>query len=336
MTTPEIVDGLIGTTHELPIDLTKNFDYQKLVVEEVEHYCTIEITDGLTEGGNHAYNSWDYWFGYLEREVNHTSLRNEVLTFANSIDNPRILSLGCGYGGVELSFARALRRPFELIGVDLNPRLFARVEKIAADEGLPMRVQPADLNFVTLRPESFDLIFAHAAIHHALNLEHLFDQVRRALRPGGRFIVQDIIGRSQVLFWRENHEHAARLVDRLPLRYRRDHQAGIRGWLPGRSLRLEPYIEPAEQHGMEGIRQEDIEREILARFEPVKLFKYGAFMRLICTHPIIGKRLDPTERRAHRVLDSLCEEDVRAVASGRLRPTELLGVFVPKAGAPAM
>jgi SAM-dependent methyltransferase len=257
-----------------------------------------------------------------------------VLAFANSIVNPRILSLGCGYGGVELSYARTLRRPFELIGLDLNPHLFAHVERIAADEGLPMRFQAADLNFITLRPASFDLIFAHAAIHHALNLEHLLDQIRLALRPGGRFIVLDIIGRSQVLFWRENHEYAARLIDHLPLRYRRNPWAGIRGWLGGHSLGLDPYSEPAEQHGMEGIRQEDIEREILARFEPLKLFKYSAFMRLICTHPIFGKRLDPTERRARRVLNSLCAEDVAAVASGKLRPTEMLGVFVPKAEAP--
>jgi SAM-dependent methyltransferase len=327
MTIPTAADDLIGTTNDVPIDLTKNFDYQRLVAEEVEHYSTIEVTDALTEGGIHSHSSWDHWYRYLEREVFHTTLGDEVLAFADSIVDPCILSLGCGYGGVELGYARRLGRPFELLGLDLNPHLFARAEKIAADEGLPMRFRAADLNFITLRPASFDLIFAHAAIHHALNLEHLLDQVRRALRPGGRFIVLDIIGQSQVLFWRENHEYAARLIDLLPLRYR---WAGIRGWLRGRSIGLGPYSEPAEQHGMEGIRQEEIEREILARFEPLKLFRYGAFMRLICTHPILGKRLDPADSRARRVLESLCAEDVAAVASGRLRPTELLGVFVPK------
>ena len=86
-------------------------------------------------------------------------------------------------------------------------------------EELPIHFQSLDLNRVELEPGYFDVIYAVASIHHILNLEHLFAQLHRGLKDDGRLVIVDIIGKTQVEFWRENVEYAARVVKRLPARY---------------------------------------------------------------------------------------------------------------------
>src|SRR3712207_8383080 len=43
----------------------------------------------------------------------------------------------------------------------------------------------ADLNTLRLEPGSADAVFAHSAVHHVQDLEHLYATVHAALRPGG-------------------------------------------------------------------------------------------------------------------------------------------------------
>jgi len=121
-----------------------------------------------------------------------------------------------------------------------------------------------------------------------------------------------------VVFWKENVEFAAGVIKRMPLRYRPVVGKGLssasmalsRARFFLRHLPFDPYsiipkyAEPAAQVGMEGIRQEEIEPLILQRFTPLKLFKYNAFMRMICTNPYFGSRLHPEIRKDRRYLRS--------------------------------
>jgi ubiquinone/menaquinone biosynthesis C-methylase UbiE len=321
-------DALVSTTRDIKVDLTRDAQYDELVNEEIEHYSAIEVTKELTEGGTHAQKAWAYYFEYLQRHLFHTSFHDEVVAHANSVSSPRLLSLGCGYGGQDLMIASRLSRPFEIIAIDLNSRLFAEAERRARSEDFNIQFVPADMNFISIQPGAFDVIYAHASLHHALNLEHLFDQIYCGLKDNGRLVVLDIIGKTQVLFWKENVEFAARLIRNLPFRYR--------PWVSKLFWRsvmfnpysvIEPYSEPAIQVGMEGIRQEEIEPLLQQRFTPVKLFKYNAYMRLICTNPAIGPRLDPAQPRARAYLDKLIDLEMQQIENGNLRATELLGVF---------
>jgi SAM-dependent methyltransferase len=321
-------DDLITTTRDVKIDLTRGTQYDRLVKEEIKHYSAIDVTNDLLEGGIFTHDCWSFYFQYLGRTLFHTWFDKEVAAHANQIDRPRLLSLGCGYGGHELSIAAKLRKPFELIAVDLNPKLFREAEHRAQNTGLDIKFITTDLNFISVSPVSFDVIYAHASLHHILNLEHLFKQIHQGLKDNGRLIVLDIIGKTQVLFWKENVEFAAGIIKRMPLRYRP--AVGKRLW---RYLRFDPYsiipkyAEPAVQVGMEGIRQEEIEPLILQRFIPLKLFKYNAFMRMICTNPYFGSRLHPEIRKDRKYLEKLINLDNQQIASGKLRPTEMFGVF---------
>jgi SAM-dependent methyltransferase len=308
----------LSVSSQIDIDLTNSFDYQKLVREEIEEYSNIEVTDNLREGGVHAHKAWEYWFSFLQRSWQ-TRFGKEIKDFCNNRNHPKILSLGCGYGGVEIAIAKGLKQPYSMIAVDLNPMLFdAAIEETKASN-LNIQFEEADLNFIKLKKNSFDLVFAHASLHHVLNLENLCEQIYTGLKNDGRLVILDIIGKTQVLFWEENVNFAIELVASMPKKYK----VGVDDY----KTIIPPYQEPAIQVGMEGIRQEEIESQISRWFSPLKVFKYGAFMRLICTHPILGKNINPDVPEDLKYLDYLCNLDLEQVKEQKLRPTEIFAVY---------
>jgi SAM-dependent methyltransferase len=322
----------LGIAESVTLDQTDTEDYRRLVSEEIEHYSDIAVTDGLTEGGVHAHKSWSYYFGYLGQHHFKADFHDAVVQTLAGRYAPRALSLGCGYGGHDLAIARRLEQPFELFAVDLNPRIYDRALRIARDERLPIRFRSLDLNHVALEPASFDVIYAMASIHHILNLEHLFEQLHRGLKADGRLVIMDIIGKSQVEFWRENVEHAARVVKRLPARYRGGLGQGLwkRLFFDPYTI-ISPYVEPELQRGMEGIRQEEIVPLLDRWFQPERVSYYDAYMRLICTNPILGRSIDPDNPEDREVLESLIDEEMALIASGKLRPTEVFGIYTKRA-----
>jgi len=305
---------LLPSARAVEADWTETYDYPRLREEEIQEYSNIEVTENLREGGVHTHKAWGYWFRYLSDHVMHTSLTSEILRFCEDVDNPQILSLGCGYGGIELELAQSLGSAYRMIAIDINPGVLSRARLEARRRKLSIQFQALDLNFVEIPEKTFDLIFAHASLHHLLNLEHVFSQIHGGLRDHGRLVVQDVIGKTQVLFWKENVDFVVDLVRQMPRKY-------------GEGIHLTPYAEPAIQRGMEGIRQEEIEPLLGEYFTPVKMFKYGSFIRMICTHPILGDRFDPDIEADREYLERLFELDVRQVDEGRLRPTEMLAVY---------
>jgi SAM-dependent methyltransferase len=325
--------SLLSTASHVAIDLTKETEYGKLVAEEIQFYSDIEVCENLFEGGLHGCAAWAYNHRWLEKNIFKTSFPDEVAHQASRHENPRILSLGCGHGGIELQVARRLKEPYEMIAVDLNPSIYGEAQRRADAEGLNITFQAIDLNFADFQPASFDIIYAYASVHHILNLEHLFTSIYNGLKDHGCLVMADLIGKTQVLFWKENVDFTAELVRRMPRRFRPRTQPSWRNWLKGfdpYSI-LERYVEPSVQVGMEGIRQEEIESLIGRWFHPVKLFKYNAFMRMICLNVYLGNRLDPKRDDDRPYLEELMKLDYQQVQSGKLRPTEMFGVFVKSA-----
>ncbi len=323
------VASAVTTVDEVQRDFTKSADYRRLVEDEIQHYSGIEVTENLTEGGVHDSKAWTFNFHYLYRHSFRTNPYEQVALIANQRKNPRILSIGCGYGGHELQIAQLLHQPYDLIALDLNPSIFREAERRAAAQGLSVRFKCVDLNFLEIQPASFDVIYAIASIHHVLNLEHFFATIHRGLKADGRLVMLDIIGQRQVLHWKENVEFAAEVVRGMPRRYRASAKPLWKQWVHGFDpyTIISRYVEPSEQVGMEGIRQEEIEPLLGHWFAGERVFHYNAFMRLICTNPYLGKRLDPAIDQDRLYLEDLIRLDQAQVHSGKLRPTELFGVF---------
>lgn len=93
-------------------------------------------------------------------------------------DSSEVLDLGAGAGIVAAMNFRGVAK--RVCGVDLDPRVVANPW---LDEG-----KVADAGGIPYPDESFDVVFADNVIEHLAEPEAVFAEVRRVLRPGGRFL----------------------------------------------------------------------------------------------------------------------------------------------------
>ena len=200
----------------------------------------------------------------------------------------KALSLGCGFGVIE----RVLRRSdyCQLIhGVDVAEGAIEGARKAAQDEGLGgLTYEVADLNTAILPKETYDAVYVHAALHHVFQLEHLLDQIKQTLKPGGLFVVYEYIGPSQMQFPRRDLELADAFLKAIPERYRSmPRLKNIKKEALRLSLDAMNSSDPSES-----IRASEIVPLTASRFE-VKHFRYvGGTLLLLIFSEIAGNFKD--------------------------------------------
>jgi 2-polyprenyl-3-methyl-5-hydroxy-6-metoxy-1,4-benzoquinol methylase len=196
----------------------------------------------------------------------------------------KALSVGCGFGVIE----RTLRRHdfCQLIhGVDVAENAIETARKSAQAEGLDgLTYEVADLNTVKFPAETYDVVYAHASLHHIFYLEHVLDQIKQTLKPGGLFIVYEYIGPSQMQFPRRDLELADVFLRAIPERYRKlQRREGIKREAFRASLDAMNSSDPSE-----GTRASEIVPLIASRFE-IKHFRYvGGTLLLLVFNEIAG------------------------------------------------
>lgn len=119
-------------------------------------------------------------------------LQDQVATAAEGLDVNRILELGTGTGET----ARRVLRSYptaRLTGIDESEEMLAAARRSLA---------PEQVDELTVRgiqdplPEGpFDLVISALTIHHldAQGKADLFHRLARTLRPGGRFVMADVV-----------------------------------------------------------------------------------------------------------------------------------------------
>jgi tRNA (cmo5U34)-methyltransferase len=114
-------------------------------------------------------------------------LQDRVAAATAQVRAARILDLGAGTGETARRVL-ALHPEAVLVAVDESPRMLERIE----DERVEQRVARLQ---DTLPDEPFDLVVSALAVHHleAVEKRDLFARVRDALRPGGRFVLGDVV-----------------------------------------------------------------------------------------------------------------------------------------------
>ena len=94
----------------------------------------------------------------------------------------RILDIGCGTGQLTAAITRA---GAEVIGIDSSPAMIER-----ARGNVPgLRFEVADLTEIEYR-EEFDAVFSNAVLHWVREADAAAEAIRRALKPGGRFVAE--------------------------------------------------------------------------------------------------------------------------------------------------
>lgn len=100
-----------------------------------------------------------------------------------------VLELACG-NGYNLELLAARHRDKRFLGIDLVARQLARCHhRLAGHDNA--RAVAGDFQALDLRDASYDCVFAVESLCHATDLPAAFAEVKRVLRPGGRFVVID-------------------------------------------------------------------------------------------------------------------------------------------------
>ena len=214
---------------------------------------------------------------------------NHSASLLTSFSKPiKALSVGCGFGIIE----RTLRRQDfcqNIHGVDVAENAIESARKTAHAEGLDgLSYEVADLNTAKFPSETYDVVYAHAALHHIFQLEHVLDEIKQTLKPGGLFVVYEYIGPSQMQFPRRDLELADIFLKVIPERYRKvQKRGGIKKEAFRSSLDSMNSSDPSE-----GIRASEIVPLIASRFE-IRHFRYvGGTLLLLVFNEIAGNFLE--------------------------------------------
>jgi ubiquinone/menaquinone biosynthesis C-methylase UbiE len=129
-----------------------------------------------------AYDAWSASYDAVEnktRDLEARALRETVKPDA-PLD---ILEIGCGTGK---NTEYLLTKAKELIGADFSTEMLALAKAKIAAENVEFR--HLDLRERWEFPEnSFDLITCSLALEHIENIDFVFSEAGRVLRPGGKF-----------------------------------------------------------------------------------------------------------------------------------------------------
>jgi len=132
----------------------------------------------------------------------------------------KILSLGSGPGGMEIGLAVKFKINFQMDCIDINERLLALGQKKAKSLNLNLNFIQQDINKLKLAKEEYDLVLAHASLHHMINHEHIVNEVRKSLKFDGNFVIQEPIPRNGMLMWDETKKVANDLWALIPEKYK--------------------------------------------------------------------------------------------------------------------
>jgi ubiquinone/menaquinone biosynthesis C-methylase UbiE len=98
----------------------------------------------------------------------------------------RLLDCGCGPGTITLDLARRVA-PGAVVGIDRSDAQFASARAEAAQQGLAVTFEAADIARLRFPDASFDAAFAHALFEHLPDPVRAALEIRRVLEPGGCF-----------------------------------------------------------------------------------------------------------------------------------------------------
>lgn len=131
----------------------------------------------------------------------HTDAYGHLAVFLGDSGRPgplgRCASLGCGSGGLERDLVRR-GMVGEIEGYDPSEGAVAEARRLAANLGYGnIRYQAADLAGLALPEREFDAVFTHSSLQAVEALEGVVAAVRRALKPGGLFHLNEFVGPSR-------------------------------------------------------------------------------------------------------------------------------------------
>jgi SAM-dependent methyltransferase len=209
------------------------------------------------------------------------------------------LSLGCGDGALERD-VRKKRICHEIVGIDLSEGALHIAAEEAAKEGLDgIAYQRGDFNRLDLPQDQYDVVFFHQAMHHVAELEHCILQIRKTLKPGGLFYLDEYVGPSRTEWNQGLVADANAHIRSIPKMIRRS------GSVP---------FPIEEDDPSEAVRSSEIVPLVSENFDVIEHRDYGGNL-LALIHPLLRwDAIDDPKR--DQILDDLVSKEKALLEAG--------------------
>jgi len=110
-----------------------------------------------------------------------------------------VLDVGCGTGTLAIAAKYRVGNLGKATGVDASPEMIGRAKKKARKNGVEVDFQTAAAERLPFQDAAFDVVLSTVMLHH---LPHdvrvlCIREIRRVLKPGGRFLAIDFGGSAE-------------------------------------------------------------------------------------------------------------------------------------------
>ncbi len=228
----------------------------------------------------------------------------------------RVLEIGCGANGVGFDLCR-LDVARHVVAIDVSPEAIRVSRDRIAGTHLEDRIdyRCEDVTTTDLGEDAFDCVIVNMALHHMLELEELFANVRRCKKPGSLFVMNEYIGPSRFQWTDAAVREGQRLLESLDERYRIHGSTGE----VVRTFTRPGYGAMVAGDASEAIRSSAIEPLLSTYFEPVDRRPYGGTILQWLLADIVAN-FDPERRPEDAAeLERLFTEERRLLRNGVLQ-----------------
>jgi len=299
--------------------------YEQKVEEQIKQFRDVENLEELPDIFHYWSNKYilpllqdilgvngvtDFYFKYFSKSLDETK-------------NNTILSIGCGDCFFETEIAVKLRDAgykFNFECLDLAEGLINRAEEKINQAGISdfFSLQIQDIN--NWQPSAtYAGIMAHQSLHHVVELESLFKNIKSSLHPKGLFLSNETIGKNGHQRWPEALEIINKIWAFAPDKIKYN-----RSW----NNRFESsYINhDCSSEGFEGIRAQDILPLMVREFHFDKFIAFGNIPDIFVDR-CFGHNFDPNDERDKAFIDFLEYLNQILIDLGYIKPTMMFAVM---------
>jgi ubiquinone/menaquinone biosynthesis C-methylase UbiE len=227
--------------------------------------------------------------------------------------NLRVLVLGCGEGWLERAIA-SWSDVGQIHAIDLAAEAVERARVKAQELGVTkITYGVSDLNRDSLPGQGYDVVIAHSILHHIENLEHVYSEIDRVMKPDATLIVNEYVGPKRFQFSDEVLHIINELLRCLPPRLRRSA-------LDGRTYEAKerPTAEfMITNDPSEAVRSDELVPLAGQRFEILDRRSLGGTLLMHLLYDIVQNfRFDDSKERS--IIDLLCTFEGALVDAGAI------------------
>ncbi len=146
-----------------------------------------------------------------------TAFENKaILGLMGELRGKRLLDIGCGLGESSVYFAM---QGAQVTATDLSPGMVNCAVALGKLYNVEIEGLVQSGESLEVKPDSYDLIYVANTIHHVTDKRQLFAQIKKALKPGGRFFSFDPLAYNPVINVYREMATEVRTEDEAPLTF---------------------------------------------------------------------------------------------------------------------